>query len=106
MVSISWGICSCSERYGHAEVVEELLKRGANVKSTNANGSSPLHYAGGTQLFRNGCDSEGCGREEVVKILLRHGAEKDMKDKEKQRPIDLVKQLKPDNWQEIATLLQ
>ena len=54
-----WAPIHYSSWYGHTSVVEELVKRGANVNEQNSNGSTPLHYASGISLnsqhshFRN-----------------------------------------------------
>jgi ankyrin repeat protein len=80
-------------RYGHTSVVEYLINSGATVNSTNSYGSTALHYAAGT------------GHVDVVRLLLKHGAQKDAKDKEKQTPLMLVKSLKPENYDELVKLL-
>ena len=86
-------LSSNKSRYGHVEVVKELLKSAADVNSKNGNGSTPLHYAA------------GCGQIEIVKLLLAHGADKNIKDNEKNTPLQLTKQLQPNGWNEIVSLL-
>ena len=47
-------------RYGHKQVVELLLDRGARVSAKNRGDDTPLH---------NACQ---CGHLEIVKTLMRH----------------------------------
>jgi ankyrin repeat protein len=58
-----------ASHYGHKDVVELLLKRGADVNATNINDSTALHAAAhanhGETLDRH---------KEVVEMLLKNGA--------------------------------
>ena len=51
---------------GHTDVVEELLKSGANVNSTDDNGSTPLVYA-----LNGSSENSSC----VVELLIHAGAD-------------------------------
>eukprot|EP01105_Mastigella_eilhardi_P026379 TRINITY_DN7592_c0_g1_i1.p2 TRINITY_DN7592_c0_g1~~TRINITY_DN7592_c0_g1_i1.p2 ORF type:complete len:240 (+),score=79.86 TRINITY_DN7592_c0_g1_i1:25-720(+) len=53
---------------GHADVVRELLKRGANVNHQDNEGQSALHYA------------VTCGEAEVKQLLLENGIDTSLKD--------------------------
>jgi uncharacterized protein len=53
---------------GHADVVERLIRAGADPNISNVNGSSALHFAAAGQ------------QEEVVRVLLKHGASPDLRD--------------------------
>jgi len=46
------------------------------------------------------------GRVDVVIELLKYGAQKDIRDKEKSTPLALAKQLKPENYEQVISLLQ
>lgn len=59
----------------------------------NANGSTPLHYAA------------GCGHLPIVKLLVEHGARKDITDKEKMTPAAVALSIKENNWKEIVEYL-
>ncbi len=59
-------------QYGDAEIVGELLKRGAEVNAVDANGDTALHY---TAQFH---------QPRVMKILLEAGADPNIQDKWKQ----------------------
>ena len=48
---------------GHAPVIKELIKAGADVNATDDDGTAPLHYA---SSFRD---------EDCVALLLAHGAD-------------------------------
>lgn len=64
--------------YGRTEIVKFLLRKHANVNSTNRDGNTALHVAA---FF--------C-REEVVKILLENGASTTKKSDRSETPIDVV----------------
>lgn len=54
---------------GHTEILDLLLKNGANVNITDKESNqTPLHYA------------VSCGHSESVRILLKHGADPHVKD--------------------------
>jgi len=48
---------------GHAPVITELIKAGADVNATDDHGWAPLHYA------------VDCRDEDCVAVLLAHGAD-------------------------------
>lgn len=96
------------------ELVEILLESGANVNVQDSLGYSPLHYAaqnyyieltkllisnnaqvdskdiqGNTPLFKAVFNSKGKG--EVVKLLIEHGADKDLINNHGISPFQLAK---------------
>ncbi|XP_061834150.2 oxysterol-binding protein-related protein 1 isoform X2 [Nerophis lumbriciformis] len=60
--NLGWTPLHLASYFGHANVVEELLKAGADVNLPNNIGDTPLHKAAFT------------GRKEVVMLLLHYGA--------------------------------
>lgn len=65
---------------GSAEIVGELLARGANVHARQEGGFTPLHSAAGE------------GREEMVRLLLSHGADRTARDGAGRTPADLARE--------------
>lgn len=63
------------------DVIEELLKRKANVNHASHHASTSLHYA----VFK--------GNLEVVKLLLRNNANATLEDNNGNTPISLAKEL-------------
>ncbi|XP_075272423.1 oxysterol-binding protein-related protein 1 isoform X2 [Opisthocomus hoazin] len=61
--NMSWTPLHLACYFGHAVVVEDLLKAGADVNVLNDMGDTPLHRAAFT------------GRKEVVMLLLQHNAD-------------------------------
>ncbi|XP_054166448.1 poly [ADP-ribose] polymerase tankyrase-2-like [Oppia nitens] len=78
---------ACS--YGHLEVAELLIKHKANVNATDLWKFTSLHEASAK------------GKTEIVRLLLKNGADKEKKNRDGNRAIDLVK----DGDQEITDLL-
>jgi len=60
--------------YSHKDVVELLIAKGADV-CANVNGVTPLHYATETINLKEGNDNY-----EIVKLLITHGADVDIKE--------------------------
>jgi ankyrin repeat protein len=86
-------ILNAAAVYGHREIVELLIKKGANVAETDRQGNSALHSA----AF--------LGRSEVVELLLEKGADANVRNNRGQSPMDSVAA----DWQTtqfIANLLQ
>ena len=74
--------------FGHKEVVELLIAKGADVNAKDMFGKTPLHHAA------------GYGRKEIVELLIAKGADVNAKGKYGITPLDLA-----DN-KEIAALLR
>lgn len=51
-------------------------------------------------------DVAGCGRAEIVQLLLDAGAQHNVTDAEKQTPLQLCNQLKEHEWARVVDLLQ
>lgn len=63
---------------GRLEKVRQLLDAGANIRSTNYEGRTPLHAAA------------SAGHEAIVHLLLERGAEVDAKDRDNNTPLHLA----------------
>lgn len=79
--------------HGPAEVIELLITYGADVNATSSSGSTALHWGCLCDISR-----DGLSREEVYKlayekitILLAHGADPNVIDKQGKAPIDYAK---------------
>lgn len=79
---------ACS--YGHYEVAQLLVQKGANVNATDLWKFTPLHEASSK------------GKLDIVKLLLTHGADPHKKNRDGHCPLDLVR---PED-EEIVDLLQ
>lgn len=89
------GITPASEK-GHVEIVRELLTQtDINVNHTNFVGWTPLLEA---IVLNDG----GVKQQEIVKLLLEHGANPHMTDKYGKTPLELAEQK---GYHEIAQLL-
>ena len=89
------GITPASEK-GHVEIVRELLTHtDINVNHTNFVGWTPLLEA---IVLNDG----GAKQQEIVKLLLDHGANPHMTDKYGKSPLTLAREK---GYHEIATLL-
>ena len=78
--------------FGTAEMCEYLASKGADVNRGQR--SSSLHYA-------------ACfGRANIVKILLRHGANPDLRDEEGKTPLDKARERGEENHREVVQILQ
>ena len=72
-------LCMASER-GHKEVVEVLLKEGADIDKAQNDGRTPLFIASQN------------GHKEVVEVLLKAGADKDKAQNEEATPLHIASQ--------------
>ena len=89
------GITPASEK-GHVEIVRELLeKTEMNVNHTNFVGWTPLLEA---IVLNDG----GHKQQQIVKLLLDHGANPHMTDKYGKKPLELAREK---GYQEIVELL-
>ena len=76
-------ICACRSRYvpGKADIVEELIKSGADTNAKNNNGDNPLTLA---------CMYRG----ESVKALLNNGAKVNVNGKDGKTPLSIASERK------------
>ncbi|KAF3699381.1 Oxysterol-binding protein-related protein 1 [Channa argus] len=86
--SSGWTALHLACSFGHSDVVEELLKEGADVNLQNDMGDTPLHNAA--------C----AGRKEIVLLLLRYDASAKIINGTAQIPKDLTED------DEIITMLE
>ena len=89
-----WAALHYSAWYGHSDAVRVLLAAGADVNVRNGAQATPLHFAA------------GAGRVAVVRALLQAGADRTLRSHEKQTPAELTKQLQPDGYERILSMLQ
>ena len=78
--------------FGTREMVEYLCRRGADVNRGQR--SSSLHYAA------------SFGRPSIIRILLKYGANIDLRDEDGRTPIDKARERRDENHQEILDILQ
>ena len=71
----NWTILGKAAAYGHKDVVDLLLSKGADPNMENTNGLSPLHRAANH------------GSKDVVKLLLGKGAEPNKTDRDGRTPL-------------------
>ena len=88
------GIHPAAEK-GYLELVRELLQTDVNVNHTNWVGWTPLLEA---IVLGDG----GPTQQEIIRLLLEHGASPHMTDKYGKTPLELARKL---GFQEIASLL-
>lgn len=86
-----WSPLTYAAFNGHTAIVDYLLKRGADINATTANGASALFFAA------------RFGHIEVIKVLLRNKADPTLVDENGDTAIDWA--LKSDNT-DIADLLR
>ncbi len=78
--------------FGTHEMVEFLCQRGADVNKGQR--SSSLHYA-------------ACfGRPQIARVLLRYGANPDLRDEDGKTPLDKARERSDEGHREVASILQ
>lgn len=78
--------------FGTLEMVEFLCEKGADVNKGQR--SSSLHYA---SCF---------GRPGIAKVLLKHGANPDLRDEDGKTPLDKARERPEEGHREVAAILQ
>ncbi|RWS30867.1 E3 ubiquitin-protein ligase HECTD1-like isoform X10 [Leptotrombidium deliense] len=92
MDDVGQTLLNWASAFGTQEMVEFLCDRGADVNKGQR--SSSLHYA-------------ACfGRPGVVKVLLRHGANPDLRDEDGKTPLDKARERNDEGHREVAAILQ
>jgi len=92
MDDVGQTLLNWASAFGTQEMVQFLCDKGADVNKGQR--SSSLHYA-------------ACfGRPGVVKVLLRHGANPDLRDEDGKTPLDKARERNDEGHREVATILQ
>lgn len=92
MDDVGQTLLNWASAFGTQEMVEFLCEKGADVNKGQR--SSSLHYA-------------ACfGRPGVVKVLLRHGANPDLRDEDGKTPLDKARERNDEGHREVASILQ
>ena len=92
MDDVGQTLLNWASAFGTQEMVEFLCAQGADVNKGQR--SSSLHYA-------------ACfGRPGVVKVLLRHGANPDLRDEDGKTPLDKARERNDEGHREVAAILQ
>ncbi|XP_064621516.1 E3 ubiquitin-protein ligase HECTD1-like isoform X2 [Lineus longissimus] len=92
MDDVGQTLLNWASAFGTQEMVEFLCERGADVNRGLR--SSSLHYA-------------ACfGRPQIVKTLLRHGANPDLRDEDGKTPLDKARERGDEGHREVIQILQ
>ncbi|KAG1653476.1 E3 ubiquitin-protein ligase HECTD1 [Nymphon striatum] len=92
MDDVGQTLLNWASAFGTQEMVEFLCDRGADVNKGQR--SSSLHYA-------------ACfGRPSVAKVLLRHGANPDLRDEDGKTPLDKARERNDEGHREVTCILQ
>ena len=92
MDDVGQTLLNWASAFGTQEMVEFLCERGADVNKGQR--SSSLHYA-------------ACfGRPAIGKVLLRYGANPDLRDEDGKTPLDKARERNDEGHREVAAILQ
>ena len=92
MDDVGQTLLNWASAFGTQEMVEFLCAKGADVNKGQR--SSSLHYA-------------ACfGRPAIGRVLLRHGANPDLRDEDGKTPLDKARERNDEGHREVASLLQ
>uniref|UniRef100_A0A1B6DIC7 E3 ubiquitin-protein ligase n=1 Tax=Clastoptera arizonana TaxID=38151 RepID=A0A1B6DIC7_9HEMI len=92
MDDVGQTLLNWASAFGTQEMVEFLCDRGADVNKGQR--SSSLHYA-------------ACfGRPAIAKVLLRHGANPDLRDEDGKTPLDKARERVDEGHREVTAILQ
>ncbi|CAG9766512.1 unnamed protein product [Ceutorhynchus assimilis] len=92
MDDVGQTLLNWASAFGTQEMVEYLCEKGADVNKGQR--SSSLHYA-------------ACfGRPTIAKVLLRHGANPDLRDEDGKTPLDKARERADEGHREVAAILQ
>ncbi|XP_031338883.1 E3 ubiquitin-protein ligase HECTD1 isoform X7 [Photinus pyralis] len=92
MDDVGQTLLNWASAFGTQEMVEYLCEKGADVNKGQR--SSSLHYA-------------ACfGRPAIAKVLLRHGANPDLRDEDGKTPLDKARERIDEGHREVAAILQ
>lgn len=92
MDDVGQTLLNWASAFGTYEMVEYLCDKGADVNKGQR--SSSLHYA-------------ACfGRPSIAKVLLKHGANPDLRDEDGKTPLDKARERIDEGHREVASILQ
>ncbi|XP_048516518.1 E3 ubiquitin-protein ligase Ufd4 isoform X1 [Dendroctonus ponderosae] len=92
MDDVGQTLLNWASAFGTQEMVEYLCEKGADVNKGQR--SSSLHYA-------------ACfGRPTIAKVLLRYGANPDLRDEDGKTPLDKARERVDEGHREVAAILQ
>lgn len=92
MDDVGQTLLNWASAFGTLEMVEYLCDKGADVNKGQR--SSSLHYA-------------ACfGRPGIAKVLLKHGANPDLRDEDGKTPLDKARERIDEGHREVASILQ
>ena len=92
MDDVGQTLLNWASAFGTQEMVEYLCQKGADVNKGQR--SSSLHYA-------------ACfGRPQIAKVLLRFGANPDLRDEDGKTPLDKARERNDEGHREVASILQ
>ncbi|KAL3265554.1 hypothetical protein HHI36_009759 [Cryptolaemus montrouzieri] len=92
MDDVGQTLLNWASAFGTQEMVEYLCEKGADVNKGQR--SSSLHYA-------------ACfGRPAIAKVLLRYGANPDLRDEDGKTPLDKARERADEGHREVAAILQ
>ncbi|CAH0559918.1 unnamed protein product [Brassicogethes aeneus] len=92
MDDVGQTLLNWASAFGTQEMVEYLCEKGADVNKGQR--SSSLHYA-------------ACfGRPAIAKVLLRYGANPDLRDEDGKTPLDKARERVDEGHREVAAILQ
>ncbi|CAO1338887.1 unnamed protein product [Diamesa serratosioi] len=92
MDDVGQTLLNWASAFGTLEMVEYLCEKGADVNKGQR--SSSLHYA---SCF---------GRPGIAKVLLKHGANPDLRDEDGKTPLDKARERPEEGHREVASILQ
>lgn len=92
MDDVGQTLLNWASAFGTLEMVEFLCEKGADVNKGQR--SSSLHYA---SCF---------GRPGIAKVLLKHGANPDLRDEDGKTPLDKARERPEEGHREVAAILQ
>ena len=92
MDDVGQTLLNWASAFGTQEMVEFLCRKGADVNKGHR--SSSLHYA-------------ACfGRPAIARVLLRFGANPDLRDEDGKTPLDKARERNDEGHREVAGILQ
>lgn len=92
MDDVGQTLLNWASAFGTLEMVEYLCEKGADVNKGQR--SSSLHYA-------------ACfGRPGIAKVLLKHGANPDLRDEDGKTPLDKARERIDEGHRDVASILQ